>query len=63
MMRLGSQSHEIEKEIMKCLNNKMTDKMEIISWVVESLGVPRPTVRRVKAAILEKLKSHVKVLT
>lgn len=63
MMRLGSQSHEIEKEIMLCLNGGMTDKVEIITKVVNALGVPRPTVRRVKAAMLVKLCSHVKVLT
>jgi len=41
----------------KCLN-----KSEIITAVVEELGVPRPTVRRVKKKLLEKLEKYVEVL-
>lgn len=39
------------------------DKMEIVTMVVDELGVPRPTVRRVKRNLLIKLNSYVKVLT
>ena len=52
----------IEDEIEKCLDGGMTDKREIISKVIESLGVPRPRVRRVKRRLIEKYKERSEIL-
>lgn len=52
----------IEQGIEKCLDNGMTDKREIISMVVEALGVPRPRVRRVKRGLVEKYKARAEIL-
>ena len=52
----------IEDKIEKCLDGGMTDKRDIISKVVESLGVPRPSVRRVKRRLVEKMKIRAEIL-
>lgn len=52
----STQSREIRDAIVKCITKRgMTDKREIYSHVVKSLGVPRPTVRRVASALRVEL--------
>ena len=63
MMKTTSQSGQIADRIMQLMANGMTDKSEIMTKVVEEMGVPRPTVRRVKKDLVETLRSHVKVLS
>jgi len=52
----------IEEKIKQCLDLGMTSKEEIITAVVDKLGVPRPTVRRVKRDLITKLQTKIKVL-
>jgi len=63
VMRATSQAGTIADHIMACVNKGMTDKSEIITHTVDTLGVPRPTVRRVKRDLVAMLKEHVKVLS
>lgn len=59
-----SQDDMIEIALMKAVE-KYPDKtkIEIITAVVDEMGVPRPTVRRVKKQLLVKLAKYVEVLT
>ena len=58
-----NQSEFIEISLMKHVDEgKCLNKSEIITAVVEDLGVPRPTVRRVKSKLLKKLEKYVEVL-
>lgn len=42
------QSSKVKEAILNCISEKgMTDKREIYTQVVEDMGIPRPTVRRV----------------
>lgn len=48
---------------MELLDKGMTDKQEIYTKVVESLGVPRPTVRRVARDLRTELEVKVEILS
>ncbi len=61
-MKSRSQAAIIETVIMMYLDKGLKDKSEIFSKVVEGLGVPRPTVRRVSRDLLIKLQAYVKIL-
>ena len=47
MIRKTTQSDIIRQVIDSCLDKGIANKDEIIKKVVEELGVPRPTVRRI----------------
>ena len=57
-----SQSQIIKQEILRCLDIGMDDKQKIYAKVVETLGVPRPTVRRVARDLKVELIEKVKIL-
>ena len=61
-MQRTSQSTIISQAIEKCIDNGMIDKSEIFTKVVDELGVPRPTVRRVARDLREELAKKVDIL-
>lgn len=61
-MRQVNQSSIIEKAILECITQGMTDKKLITTKVCDQLDVPRPTVRRVKKDLLKKLRNYVEIL-
>jgi len=46
----------------KYLNMGLTDKNEIFSKVIEELGVPRPTVRRIARDLRNEMVRKVRIL-
>jgi hypothetical protein len=63
MMRV-SQSSLIKVALDKAAgSDKYTSKEQIITAVVDELGVPRPSVRRVKNELIEEYKQKVAVLS
>lgn len=50
-----NQSNTIKKMINSCLDRGFTDKQAIYNKVVDDLGVPRPTVRRVARDLRNEL--------
>ena len=64
MSVLITQVSLIETALLKAVkDNPDMSKTEIITVVVDDLGVPRPTVRRVKIDLLIKLQNYVDVLS
>ena len=61
-MNRTNQSTIIKQAINSCLDNGLTDKQDIYSKVVEELGVPRPTVRRVARDLRNELVEKIKIL-
>ena len=61
-MNRTNQSTIIKQAINSCLDNGLTDKQDIYSKVVEELGVPRPTVRRVARDLRNELVDKIKIL-
>ena len=61
-MNRTNQSTIIKQAINSCLDKGLTDKQEIYSKVVEELGVPRPTVRRVARDLRNELVDKIKIL-
>lgn len=60
---MDSQTKLIENAILEEITKDIhTNKNQIISAVVDELDVPRPTVRRVKANMVKKMKQRVKIL-
>jgi predicted XRE-type DNA-binding protein len=57
-----NQSTVIKQAINTYLEKGLTDKQDIYSKVVEELGVPRPTVRRVARDLRNELLSKIKIL-
>jgi hypothetical protein len=57
-----NQSSIIKEAINSCLNKGLTDKQDIYSKVVEELGVPRPTVRRVARDLRNELLEKIQIL-
>jgi hypothetical protein len=57
-----NQSTVIKQAINSYLEKGLTDKQDIYSKVVEELGVPRPTVRRVARDLRNELLAKVKIL-
>jgi len=57
-----NQSSIIKDAINSYLNKGLTDKQDIYSKVVDELGVPRPTVRRVARDLRNELLEKIKIL-
>ena len=52
----------IKEAIEELLDKGLTDKQDIYSLVVERLGVPRPTVRRVARELREDMVKKIQIL-
>ena len=61
-MNRTNQSTVIKEAINSLLDDGVTDKQDIYSKVVDKLGVPRPTVRRVARDFRNELLTKIKVL-
>ena len=61
-MNRTTQSTSIKQAINELLDKGFTDKQDIYSKVVEELGVPRPTVRRVARDLRNELVQKIKIL-
>ena len=61
-MNRTNQSTIIKAEIDDLLTSGVKDKQEIYSKVVDKLGVPRPTVRRVAADLRNELLAKISIL-
>jgi len=57
-----NQSTVIKEAINSFLDDGITDKQDIYSKVVDKLGVPRPTVRRVARDFRSELLTKIKIL-
>jgi len=57
-----NQSTVIKEAINSLLDEGVTDKQDIHSKVVDKLGVPRPTVRRVARDLRNELLTKIKIL-
>lgn len=61
-MNRTTQSTNIKQAINQLLDKGFKDKQDIYSKVVEELGVPRPTVRRVARDLRNELLQKIKIL-
>ena len=61
-MNRTNQSTIIKEAINSLLDDGITDKQDIYSKVVDKLGVPRPTVRRVARDLRNELLTKIKIL-
>ena len=61
-MNSTNQSTVIKEAINSLLDEGITDKQDIYSKVVDNLGVPRPTVRRVARDLRNELLTKIKIL-
>ena len=61
-MNRTNQSTVIKEAINSLLDGGITDKQDIYSQVVDNLGVPRPTVRRVARDLRNELLTKIKIL-
>ena len=61
-MNRTDQSTVIKETINSLLDEGVTDKQDIYSKVVDKLGVPRPTVRRVARDLRNDLLAKIKIL-
>ena len=61
-MNRTNQSTVIKEAINSFLDDGITDKQDIYSKVVDKLGVPRPTVRRVARDLRNELLTKIKIL-
>ena len=61
-MNRTTQSTIIKETINTLLDEGVTDKQDIYSKVVDRLGVPRPTVRRVARDLRNDLLAKIKIL-
>ena len=61
-MNRTNQSTVIKEKINSFLDKGITIKNDIYSKVVEDLGVPRPTVRRVARDLRNELLEKIKIL-
>ena len=61
-MNRTNQSTVIKEAINSLLDGGITDKQDIYSQVVDNLGVPRPTVRRVARDLRKELLIKIKIL-
>jgi hypothetical protein len=57
-----TQSTNIKQAINDLLDKGLKDKQDIYTKVVEELGVPRPTVRRVARDLRNELLQKIKIL-
>ena len=61
-MNRTNQSTVNKEAINSLLDEGVTDKQDIYSKVVDKLGVPRPTVRRVARDLRNELLTKIKIL-
>ena len=61
-MNRTNQSTVIKEAINSLLDEGITDKQDIYSKVVDTLGVPRPTVTRVARDLRNELLTKIKIL-
>ena len=61
-MNRTNQSTVIKEAINSLLDEGATDKQDIYSKVVDKLGVPRPTVRRVARDLRNELLTKIEIL-
>ncbi len=61
-MNRTNQSTVIKEKINSFLDKGVTTKNDIYTKVVEELGVPRPTVRRVARELRNELLEKIKIL-
>ena len=61
-MNRTNQSTIIKQTINSFLDKGVTDKQDIYTKVVDELGVPRPTVRRVARDLRNELLEKIKIL-
>ncbi|RNJ77945.1 MAG: hypothetical protein EB829_05810 [Nitrosopumilus sp. H8] len=61
-MNRTNQSSVIKEAINSYLDKGITDKQDIYTKVVDDLGVPRPTVRRVARDLQTELLEKIKIL-
>ncbi len=61
-MNRTNQSTVIKEAINSYLDKGLTDKQDIYTKVVDDLGVPRPTVRRVARDLRNELLDKIKIL-
>ena len=61
-MNRTNQSTVIKEAINSLLDDGVTDKQDIYSKVVDKVGVPRPTVRRVARDLRNELLTKIKIL-
>lgn len=61
-MNRTTQSTNIKQAINDLLDKGLKDKQDIYTKVVEDLGVPRPTVRRVARDLRNELLQKIKIL-
>ena len=61
-MNRTNQSTVIKEAINSYLDKGLTDKQDIYSQVVNDLGVPRPTVRRVARDLRNELLEKISIL-
>ena len=61
-MNRTNQSTVIKEAINSLLDEGVTDKQDIYSKVVDKLGVPRTTVRRVARDLRNELLTKIKIL-
>ena len=61
-MNRTNQSTVIKAAINSLLDKGVTDKQEIYTKVVDELGVPRPTVRRVARDLRNELLDKIQIL-
>jgi hypothetical protein len=61
-MNRTNQSTVIKEKINSFLDKGVTSKNDIYTKVVEELGVPRPTVRRVARELRNELLEKIKIL-
>ena len=61
-MNRTNQSTVIKEAINHFLDDGITDKQDLYSKVVDKLGVPRPTVRRVARDFRNELLTKIKIL-
>jgi len=57
----STQSTNIKQAINSLLDKGLTDKQDIYTKVVEELGVPRPTVRRVARDLRNELLQKIQI--
>ena len=61
-MNHPNQSTEIKESIISFLHKGIQDKQDIYTKVVDELGVPRPTVRRVARDLRNELVAKIEIL-
>ena len=61
-MNHPNQSTEIKESIISFLHKGIQDKQDIYTKVVDGLGVPRPTVRRVARDLRNELLAQINIL-